>query len=72
IVILEDNTKRYRCLLCQKKFGVATIYRHLRTHDPDYKVSCSLCGKQYTQRQSLIVHWLKTHSDHAPSPDLMK
>ncbi|KAH9513420.1 hypothetical protein Btru_032976 [Bulinus truncatus] len=61
IVFVED-AKKYKCKACGKIFNNTTIYRHLRVHDPDFKVSCDLCDKQYTQKHSLYIHKRKCHS----------
>ncbi|GFO08128.1 Zinc finger protein 136 [Plakobranchus ocellatus] len=66
-VFNQDGKRKYRCVACNKVFSGATIYRHLRTHDPDHRVTCKLCGKTYTQRTTLLMHMCKNHG-YVPKP----
>ncbi|GFS01074.1 myoneurin [Elysia marginata] len=60
-IVHEDGKRKFECLSCSKVFSAATIYRHLRTHDPDNKVTCKVCSRSYTQRSTLIMHMVKSH-----------
>ncbi|RUS70969.1 hypothetical protein EGW08_021270, partial [Elysia chlorotica] len=60
-IIHEDGQRKFQCLECDKMFTGATIYRHLRTHDPDHRVTCKVCNRSYTQRSTMIMHMVKIH-----------
>ncbi|CAL1536643.1 unnamed protein product [Lymnaea stagnalis] len=62
-IIVNDGVRKFKCKICNKSFGKTTIYRHLRIHDSDYRISCTLCEKQYTQKHSLMLHMQKFHGE---------
>ena len=39
-----------------------TCQSHVRTHDDSIKISCTICGKKFTQQQSLRHHADKFHN----------
>lgn len=58
-----EGARKFKCKACSKVFNNTTIYRHLRVHDPDYKitVSCNMCDKTYTHKHSLDMHKKRFH-----------
>ena len=49
--------KAFRCDTCGKTFGSkSNLQSHRRTHDPQLKLQCSLCGKRLTSGVKLSQH----------------
>ncbi|XP_055864447.1 uncharacterized protein LOC106056088 isoform X2 [Biomphalaria glabrata] len=62
-IVFIEGARKFKCKACSKVFNNTTIYRHLRVHDPDYKitVSCNMCDKTYTHKHSLDMHKKRFH-----------
>ncbi len=51
------------CPVCLKKFKKPTqVRRHLCVHTGQRPHQCNLCGKSYTQRNSLLIHVRTVHA----------